>query len=66
MVENPPASMGDTGSIPDPGGSHMQRGNRAMCHNYWTPGALEPVLHNTNCNEKPEHHNERVAAARRN
>ena len=25
VVENPPASAGDTGSIPGPGGSHMPR-----------------------------------------
>ena len=27
VVKNPPASAGDTGSIPGPGRSHMPRGN---------------------------------------
>ena len=27
VVKNPPASAGDTGSIPDPGRSHMLRSN---------------------------------------
>ena len=27
VVENLPCSTGDMGSIPDPGGSHMLRGN---------------------------------------
>ena len=27
VVKNPPASAGDTGSIPGPGGSHMPRSN---------------------------------------
>ena len=29
VVENPPANAGDTGSIPDPGRSHMPRSNWA-------------------------------------
>lgn len=27
VEKNPPASSGDTGSIPDPGGSHVPRSN---------------------------------------
>ena len=27
VIRNPPASAGDTGSIPGPGRSHMLRGN---------------------------------------
>ena len=27
VVKNPPASAGDTGSVPDPGRSHMPRSN---------------------------------------
>ena len=29
VVKNPPAKAGDTGSIPDPGRSHMLRSNKA-------------------------------------
>ena len=29
-----------------------------LCHNYWRPSALEPVLHKRSCrNEKPAQHN---------
>ena len=27
VIKNPPASAGDMGSIPDPGGSHMAKSN---------------------------------------
>ena len=33
VVENPPASAGDMGSIPGPGRLHMPQGH----HNYWSP-----------------------------
>ena len=41
MVENPPASVGDMGSIPDLEGTHMP-----MCHSYWAC-ALESESHDT-------------------
>ena len=37
VVKNPPANAGDTGSIPDPGRSHMQWSNSA-----WQPQLLRP------------------------
>ena len=45
VVENPPANAGDTGSIPDPGRSHMRRVTKPVCHKYWAC-ALEPASHN--------------------
>ena len=47
MVKNPPANIGDTGSIPGLGGSHMPQSNDACAPEprslgYWH--ALEPVL----------------------
>ena len=30
VVQNPPANAGDTGSIPDPGRSHMLQGNQFL------------------------------------
>ena len=41
---------------------------KPLCHNYWSPWGLEPMLHNrrSHCSEKPEHHNQRVAPARHN
>ena len=38
---------------------------KPMSQNHWGPLALEPVLHNkrSHLNEKPMHHNERVAAS---
>ena len=38
VVKNPPANAGDMGSIPDLGGSHMPRSNKAR--------ATRPVRHN--------------------
>ena len=53
VVKNLPASAGVTGSIPDPGRSHMlERLSPA-------PQLLKPVLHNerSHHSEKPEHRN---------
>ena len=65
VVETPPAKAGDTGSVPDLGGSHVPQSTyvhvfqslgaettESMC-----PGgcALNKRSH---CNEKPGHHNE--------
>ena len=38
VVKNPPASAGDTGSIPGPGRSHMPQGNQACA-----PQLLKPM-----------------------
>ena len=58
VVKNLPASVGDMGSVPDPGRSPVLW-NLEAC-------ALESVFHNkrSRCNEKPAHHNQRVASAR--
>ena len=34
VVKNPPASAGDTGSIPGLGIPHMPRATKPMCRNY--------------------------------
>ena len=47
--KNPPADAGDTGSVPDPGKSHMRRGNLAHVPRWLKPAHLEPVPNN----EKP-------------
>ena len=66
MVKNTPTNAGDTGSIPDPGGSHMLRCAETiepMLYNLGTPTTepmyLEPVLCNKRLyrNEKPANHN---------
>ena len=63
VVKNPPVKAGDTGSIPHLERFHMPRSNQAHAHNYWSLHTLEPVLHNqrNHCDEKPTHHNSRVA-----
>ena len=68
VVKNPPANVGDTGSIPDLGRWHMPRSNKAhapqwlsLCSgpgssNYWTH-VLQPLQPHAPkpvlCNEKP-------------
>ena len=44
VVENSPASTGDTGSIPGSGRFHVLRGHRAHVPQLPSPGAPEPVL----------------------
>jgi len=44
MIKNPPASAGDTGSIPDPGRCHMPWNNRAQTPQLLSLCTLEPVL----------------------
>ena len=56
VVKNLPASAGDTGSIPDPGRSHMPRGNE---HSYWT---LKPQLLKSTCLESVLHSKRRRRA----
>ena len=65
VVKNPPASAGDTGSSPGPGGSHMPPSNEACVPQLLKPTRLEPVLCNkrSHNSEKPVHRN-RVAPAR--
>ena len=57
MVKNPPASAGDTGSIPGPATFHMPQGNQAHVSQLLRLTALKPVLHNKGSrhNEKPAH-----------
>ena len=49
VVKNPPANAEDKGSIPDPGRSHMPRGNKAhvpqllsQCSRAWELEAMSP------------------------
>ena len=62
VIKNLPDNAGRTGSIPDPGRSHMPWTKWAYAtteprhHSYWSLHALEPVLHN-----KRSHLNEKVA-----
>ena len=44
VVENPPASVGDAGSSPGPGGSHMPRSSWAYAH-----GCRACTLESVNC-----------------
>jgi len=44
VIKNPASNAGDTGSIPDPGGSSL-RATKPACHNY-RPHALEPGSRN--------------------
>ena len=77
MVEDLPASAGDTGSIPGPGGSHMPQSSKAhtpqlgsLCvrateSQLLKPVSLEPVHRNRrrHCRGKPAQHSQRVAPA---
>ena len=47
VVKNPPASTGDTGSIPGPGRSHKPQGSEAS--QWLNPKCWEPVLYNKTC-----------------
>ena len=76
-VKNLPANTGDTGSILGLGktphaAEQLSLCSRAWgptteltCYKYWSPCPLEPMLHNKrrHHNEKPVHHNQRVASA---
>ena len=44
VVGGPPASAGDVGSGPDPGGSHMPRSRWARVPRQWRPACLGPVF----------------------
>ena len=53
VIKNPPASAGDTGSIPGPGRSHMPRSNEARAPQLLSlrSRACEPqLLKLTHCN----------------
>ena len=45
VVKNLPCNAWDTGSIPSPGGSHMPRATKPVCHHYWAH-TLELERHN--------------------
>ena len=61
VVKNPPASVGDTGSVPVQEGSRCLGAAKLMCHSCWVLvlQLLEPVLHKRSPHsEKPVHCNE--------
>ena len=59
VVKNPPASVGDTGSIPGPGRSHMSQSNQGRA-----PQLLSLCSATRgHCDEKPAQCNWRVAPA---
>ena len=60
VVKNPPASAGDTGSIPGPRRSHMPQSSEARAPQLLKPTRLEPMLFDkrSHHNEKPAHLNE--------
>lgn len=64
-VKNPPANAGDAGLIPDLEDPTRCGITNPVCGNYWSPHALEPVLHNKRAHhsEKPEHRNQTEAQA---
>ena len=80
VIKNLLASAGDTGSIPELGGSHMPLSNLPLCrdyvtralepksHNYWSWQAQSPALcsKKRHYNKKPSHCSERVAPSRHN
>ena len=66
VVENPPASAGDTGSSPGPGRSHMPQSSQAHAPQLLSLHStareqriLKPMLCNkrSHCNKKPAHCN---------
>ena len=63
VIKSPPANAGDRGSIPDPGRSHMTCGTTKPMHDNSWAWAVQLMLYNKrrHHNEKPEHHNQRVA-----
>ena len=54
VAKNPPASAGDTGSVPGLGRSHVQRSNEAREPQLLKPGHPEPLFHKkrSHCSEK--------------
>ena len=68
VVKNLPASAGDTGLIPDPGGSHGMQATKPMSHSYpvcalepgtcnyraHTPQLLKPRAHALQQEETPQ------------
>ena len=61
VVKNLPVNELDMSSIPGLGRFHMLQATKPMCHNYQSPGILEPVLRNKrnhrNQTAAPAHHN---------
>ena len=53
-IKNPPASVGDMGSVPGLSSTKL------VCHNYWSLHAPEPMLcdKRSDHNEKPAHNKE--------
>ena len=48
VIKNPPANAGDMGLIPGQEDPTCHETAKPLCHNYWNPRALEPVL----CNKR--------------
>ena len=59
VVKNLPPNGGDMGSILGLWRSHMPGATNPVYHNYWSPRALEPMLHSKRSDpmEKPTYHN---------
>ena len=72
LAKNPPANVGDVGSIPSPGRFHMLQGNYARAPQLPRSRArmlpLKPVLCNkkSRCSEKPKRPSQRAAPTCRN
>ena len=72
LAKNPPANVGDVGSIPSPGRFHMLQGNYARAPQLPRSRArmlpLKPMLCNkkSRCSEKPKRPSQRAAPACRN
>lgn len=64
MDKNPPASVGDSCSIPGPERFHMLWSNLAHVPQLLKPEYLEPAFHNkgSHSKEKPKHCNQRKSA----
>ena len=58
VVSKPPASAGDSGSIPDPGGSHVLWSNQAR-----EPQLLRPASPRVRALQQEKHHNKRSPRA---
>ena len=65
VVKNPPANVGDMGSIPDLGTKIPYVAEQlSSCATTTEPKHPEPVCNKrSNCHEKLSHHNQRVAPA---
>ena len=49
VIKNPPAKAGDMGSIPGQEDPTCHEAAKPLCHNYWNPQALKPILCSKRC-----------------